>query len=71
MGDIERGQANPTLACLVKLAEVMEVSLPELFSGGEIPEPDIAQMRLELIAFTSSASQKELAIMYALYRGLR
>jgi len=36
-----------------------------------MPEPDIAQMRLEQIAYTGSASQKDLAIMYALYRGLR
>jgi len=71
VGDIERGQANPTLACLVKLAEVMDLSLPELFTGEEVTEPDIAEMRLALIAFASSASKKQLAIMYALYRGLR
>ncbi|MBQ4568434.1 MAG: helix-turn-helix transcriptional regulator [Desulfovibrio sp.] len=33
MGDIERGQANPTLAYLVKLAEVMGSACRNCFQG--------------------------------------
>ena len=52
VGDIERGQANPTFACLCRLAEVMgvnvacffvdheEISIFELQNNLELSKPD-------------------------------
>ena len=36
VGDIERGKANPTLSCLLKLAEVLNVAVSDFFAQKEV-----------------------------------
>ena len=71
IGDIERGQANPTFSCLCRLAEVLGVSVSEFFMEPEQEEPNEREMRHSLLAFITKARKKQLSLFYTLYRGLR
>lgn len=72
VGDIERGNANPTLSCLQKLAEVMDVAVSDFFAvnDGEA-EPDEAEMRERILRFVSKAGKKHLSAFYMLYKGVK
>jgi len=71
IGDIERGQANPTFSCLCRLAEVLGVSVSDFFMEPEQEEPNEWEMRHSLLAFITRARKKQLSLFYTLYRGLR
>ena len=71
VGDIERGKANPTLSCLQKLAEVMDVAVSDFFAqSNDGEEPDEKLMRQRLVAFIGKAGKKHLAMFYTLYKGM-
>jgi len=71
VGDIERGQASPTFSCLCRLAEVLDVSVSDLFAVPENTEPDETEMRQNLLSFIAQARKKDLSVFDALYRGVR
>ena len=71
VGDIERGQANPTLSCLLKLAEVLNVAVSDFFAPAERDTPSGSEIRERLLEFISKAGKKHLAIFYTLYKGMR
>jgi len=60
IGDIERGQANPTFSCLCRLAEVLGVSVSDFFMEPEQEEPNEWEMRHSLLAFITRARKKQL-----------
>lgn len=71
VGDIERGTANPTLSCLLKLADVMSASLADFFGTEPEKEPTEEEMRQTLLDFIQKANRKSLAAFYLVYKGLR
>ena len=71
VGDIERGQANPTLACLCRLAEVMGVDVTCFFAPREERAVNPEEMRATLAAFVKTAKKGQLEALYTLYRGMR
>lgn len=72
LGDIERGTANPTLSCLQKISEIMDMTVADLFAlPDEDAEPDEKEMREHLLRFIGKAGKKYLAVFYMLYRGIR
>ena len=70
VGDIERGQANPTFACLCRLAEVMGVNVACFFVDHEENEVDVEGMRRTLMSFLQTAKKRQLETFYQLYRGM-
>lgn len=70
VGDIERGQANPTFSCLCKLAEVMGMDVSAFFVTREEQNLDTVAMRSILMEFMKTAKKKHLEIFYTLYRGM-
>ena len=46
VGDIERGTANPTLSCLLKLADVMSVTVSDFFGAEPDREPTEEEKRI-------------------------
>lgn len=71
VGDIERGTANPTLSCLLKLADVMSVTLSDFFGSDQDGEPTEEEMRRHLLDFIRKANKKNLSAFYLVYKGLR
>ncbi len=70
VGDIERGQANPTFSCLCRLAEVMGISVAHFFQQNEEQNQDINAMRSVLTGFIKTAKKKHIEIFYTLYKGM-
>lgn len=70
MGDMERGGANPTFSCLVRLAGALDADVEDLFERDDSP-PDEAAMRDLLIRHIGGVDEKRLAAFYMLYRGSR
>ena len=70
IGDIERGQANPTFSCVIKIAEVLGINVASLFIQAEDKNVEPAEMKKILINFLSTAKQKHLEMFFALYKGL-
>lgn len=71
VGDIERGKANPTLTCLLKLADVMSVTATDFFSPATDKEPTEEEMRQLLLEFIKKANKKNLSAFYLVYKGLK
>ena len=71
VGDIERGKANPTLSCLLKLAEVLNVAVSDFFAQKDQAPLDDEGVRQCLLDFIGKAGKKHLSIFYMLYKGMR
>ena len=71
VGDIEHGTVNPTLSCLLKLADVMSVTVSDFFGAEPDREPTEEEMRSCLLDFIQKANKKNLSAFYLVYRGLR
>jgi len=69
LGGIERGNANPTLTVLRKIAKAMNVSLAELFNYeflGQSP----SQVRKRLVDSIRRCDDAEALLLYRMYRSL-
>ena len=71
VGYIERGTANPTLSCLLKLADVMSVTVSDFFGAEPDREPTEEEKRSCLLDFIQKANKKNLSAFYLVYKGLR
>lgn len=71
VGDIERGQANPTFACLCRLAAVMGVDVASFFAPREEGAASVEEMRSTLANFVKTAKKGQLEALYTLYKGMR
>ena len=71
VGDIERGKANPTLSCLLKLAEVLNVAVSDFFAQKDQAPLDDEGIRQCLLDFIGKAGKKHPSIFYTLYKGMR
>ena len=71
VGDIERGQANPTLSCLLKLAEVLNVAVSDFFAPKEQTSFGDEEIRQCLLDFIGKAGKKHLSIFHTLYKEMR
>lgn len=58
LGAVERGEQNPTLRVLAKLAAGLEVDLAELVRLGHQADPDV--LRAELTAKVKAATEEDL-----------
>ena len=71
VGDIERGKANPTLSCLLKLAEVLNVAVSDFFVQKDQAPLEDEGFRQCLLDSIGKAGKKHLSIFYTLYKGMR
>jgi len=69
LGEIERGQQNPSFKVLVKIANALEVELPELFrfEGEVLDRKDIEKQIAKIV---SAISEEELRQVFLLLRVL-
>lgn len=69
LGGIERGNANPTLTVLRKIAKAMNVSLAELFNY-EFLAQSPSQIRKYLAMAIKRCDDAEALLLYRVYRSL-
>lgn len=69
VGEIERGQQNPSFAVLVKIAAALEVELPELFSF-ESEDLTRKEMEKEVVSIVKSIPDQDLSQMLSVLRVL-
>ena len=67
IGEIERGQGNPTLNSLVKVADALDISLSELFENSEQYTSD-KQMRYLLHQLVEQSSEPGLKQLLSIAR---
>ena len=62
IGEIERGQGNPTLNSLVKLSDALDISLSELFENSEQykSEKEMRDLLHQLVEQSSEPGLKQL-----------
>lgn len=68
IGQLERGQKNPTLDTLIKIANGFEITLPELLDFDEKPQnknqnPTVNKINAYLSALTEKQQKQVLAII--------
>ena len=69
VGEIERGQQNPSFAVLVKIAAALDVALPELFRF-ELEELSRKEIEREIASIVKSIPDEDLSKMISLLRVL-
>ena len=69
VGEIERGQQNPSFAILVKIAAALEADLPELFRF-EQEELSRKEVEKEIVAIGKSISDESLTRILSVLRVL-
>ena len=70
VGDIERGDGNPTFSCLCRLAEVMGVRVSNFFIQQDEDPSDISEMKTKLIDFIKTAKKRQIDVLFIVYKGL-
>lgn len=70
VGDIERGDGNPTFSCLCRLAEVMGVRVSNFFHQQEDHPSDTSEKKTRLIDFIKTAKKQQIDVLYIVYRGM-
>ena len=70
IGDIERGEANPTLSCLATLATVLEVSIAEFFKPVQENGANDVALRKDIIKFVKKAKSDDLHTFHAFFKGI-
>lgn len=63
-GQIERGEANPTVEVLEKICAAMEISIEDLFSQSDADESNMDSITKQIVRFLSDKTdrEKELAL---------
>ena len=69
IGEIERGQQNPSFAVLVKIAGALEVELPELFRF-QPEELSRKEIEKEIVRILKSISEEDLRQMLSVLKVL-
>jgi len=67
IGEVERGQQNPSFAVLVKIAAALEVELPELFRF-ESEELSRKEVEKEIVRIVKSIPEDDLRQMLSVLR---
>lgn len=71
IGDIERGDANPTLSCLSTLADALDVPMADFFKDS-LCQRDVNELRkAELIKFIKVADSENLFVLHSVLNGLK
>ena len=71
IGDIERGDANPTLSCLSTLADALDVPIADFFKDS-LYRSDVNELRKEeLIKFIKVANSENLFVLHSVLNGLK
>ncbi|MDE7399433.1 MAG: helix-turn-helix domain-containing protein [Oscillospiraceae bacterium] len=63
-GQIERGEANPTVEILERICAAMEITVADLFNQADIDESDMDTISKQIVYFLSDKTdrEKELAL---------
>ena len=69
IGEIERGQQNPSFAVLVKIAAALGVELPELFRF-QSEELSRKEVEKKIVRIVKSSSEEDLSKMLSVLRVL-
>ena len=69
IGEIERGQQNPSYAVLVKIATALDVELPELFRF-ESEELNRKEVEKEIVRIVKSIPEEDLSQLLSVLRVL-